>query len=111
MCQHHVVPCSHTLLHPIVVGITCGKRQGVTLLEAHIAKSLDRIGFLIEVGAVAPQLSSLVTEMDMPLGYLGVWIVTKVVKFQFIRVYKIDFLIRLGLRFRPMGGWQYRLHA
>lgn len=91
--QHHIVACRHTLLHAVVVGIAGSERERVALTEAHVAEGLHRVGLLKEVGTVAPELGTLVAEVDTSLGYLRIGVHAIVVKLEFIGMDEINLLI------------------
>ena len=74
MFQHHIIAGTCHLLVTIVVGIVAKQREGITLIHLHMTESLERVAGLIEIGTVAIQTSSLMSEVNLTIkdGSIGI---------------------------------------
>ena len=70
-----------------------------------MSESLERIGLLVEMSAVAIEVCTYMTEMNMAMQHLGVAI-PELVIVQIVGMYQIDpFVLHLLLARRTLAGW------
>ena len=93
MLEHYVVACVHHLLRTYIVGVFAGEREGVALFEVHVSERFYRVGFLKEVGTVAPQLCAGVREVNLAAQYLCIGHRSIHVVGELIGVYEVHALV------------------
>ena len=103
--QYDVVAGTCHLVVTVVVGVVAGQSQRVALYHLHVSPCLEGVALLVEVGAVAVEVSPHVTEVHVAVQHLCV-AVDPLVVVQVVRVDQIDLLVlRLALTRRTLFGW------
>ena len=104
VAQHHVLAGLHHLLAAVVPGAVAGKRERVALAEMHVAKGAHGVGGLVEIGTVAGETGTLVTERHVAFHNLGVGVGAVDVVAQLVGVEQIDAVVhRLAPCLAPRG--------
>ena len=99
MFEHHVVTGLCQLGVAIVVGIVADEAEGVALYHPDVSKSLEGVGEIVEMCAVAIEVGTHMTEVYLAMHYLCS-VVAELVVVQVVGMNKIDALVLLHrLRF------------
>ena len=94
MFQNNIISSLSQLVISIIVSIVTSQAERIALYHLDMAKSLKGIGGLIEMGTVAIQVGSDVTEVYTTYQNLSS-ISTILVEVQFVRMYQINTFVLL----------------
>ena len=94
MAKHHITTRLCQLVVAVVIGIFAHQAQRVALHHPDMPEGLEGVGLLIEMGTVAIQVGSDVTEVYTTYKNLSS-ISTILVEVQFVRMYQIDTFVLL----------------
>jgi hypothetical protein len=80
----------------VIIGIVAGKTERIALCHLDMAKSLEAIGLFIEMGTVAIEVGTGMTEMNITMQN-GSIVITVLIVMQIVRVNQIDALVLRAL--------------